>query len=117
MSNIEHRLTGEVVAHSENDNALGGNQGAERAKQGGIDTPKYSVEPARESSRERGLYMPRASSQLGRDIKPKPFRGKHKRKSRADAINAKRNQGAVDSGLAGLLVLATVAGVLLMGVI
>ena len=72
-------------------------------------------ETSRETDRERGLFLPLLWAELAREVKPAKFRGKTKRKSRADAINAKRNQGAIDSALVGLLALATVAGVLLLG--
>ena len=72
------------------------------------------------AERERGLYLPLAWAELGRSAKPAKFRGKTKRKTkrktRADAIRAKRNQGNVDAGLAGLIALAAVAGLLLAGV-
>ena len=68
------------------------------------------------AERERGLYLPLAWAKLGRSGKPAKFCGKTKRKTRADAIRAKRNQGNVDAGLAGLIALAAVAGLLLAGV-
>lgn len=71
---------------------------------------------AHDDRRERGLFLPLAWAELGKAVKPQPFRGKAKRKSRAAAINAKGNQGAVDINLAGLIVLALVAGALLVGV-
>ena len=52
-------------------------------------------ETSRETERERGLFLPLLWAELGREVKPKPFRGKGKRKSRADAIQAKRNQGGI----------------------
>lgn len=91
MSKIEHRLTGEGVAHPERDNALGGNQGAEGARQSGIDTRNSTCETSRET--ERGVYLPLAWAQLGREAKAKPFRGKAKRQARADAIRVKRMGG------------------------
>ena len=93
MSKIEHRLTGEGAAHPERDNALGGNQGAEGARQSGIDTRNSTCETSRETERERGLFLPLLWAELGREVKPQKFRGKSKRKSRAAAIRAKRNQG------------------------
>ena len=57
------------------------------------DTSDSTRETSRET--ERGLYLPLAWAELGREVKPKPFRGKGKRKSRADAIQAKRNQGGI----------------------
>ena len=54
------------------------------------DTSDSTRETSRET--ERGVYLPLAWAQLGREAKAKPFRGKGKRKSRADAIQAKRNQ-------------------------
>ena len=95
MSKIEHRLAGEGVAHPERDNALGGNQGAEGARQSGIDTRNSTCETSRETERERGEYLPLAWAELGREVKPQKFRGKSKRKSRAAAIQAKRNQGGI----------------------
>ena len=59
----------------------------------GNDASNSTVEQSRET--ERGLYLPLAWAQLGREAKAKPFRGKGKRKSRADAIQAKRNQGGI----------------------
>ena len=93
MSKIDHRLTGEGAAHPERDNALGGNQGAEGAKQSGIDTRNSTRETSRET--ERGLYLPLAWAELGREVKAKPFKGKAKRQARAAAINAKRHQGGI----------------------
>ena len=95
MSKIEHRLTGEGVAHPERDNALGGNQGAEGARQSGIDTRNSTCETSRETERERGEYLPLAWAELGREVKPAKFRGKHKRAARQAAINAKRHQGGM----------------------
>lgn len=113
MSKIEHRLTGEGVAHPERDNALGGNQGAEGARQSGIDTRNSTCETSRETECERGLFLPLLWAQLAREVKPQKFKGK----SRADAIRAKRGeQGAIDLGLAALILLALVAGLLLVGV-
>ncbi len=92
MSNIQHRQQGEDAAHPDatKENATAGNRGAaDRANQ----ADRHStVEQSRETERERGVYLPLAWAQLGREAKAKPFRGKGKRKSRADAIQAKRNQ-------------------------
>lgn len=67
--------------------------------------------------RERGLFLPLLWAELGREVKAKPFKGKTKRKARSDAIRAKRGeQGAINLELAALMLLALVAGVLLMGV-
>ena len=115
MSNIQHRQQGEYAAHPDatKENATAGNRGAaDRANQTG---PHFTCETSRETDRERGLFLPLLWAELAREVKPAKFRGKTKRKSRADAINAKRNQGAIDSALVGLLALATVAGVLLLG--
>ena len=51
----------------------------------------------RETSREtgRGLYLPLAWAQLGREAKPQKFKGKGKRQARAAAIRAKRHQGGI----------------------
>ena len=57
------------------------------------DTSDSTRETSRET--ERGVYLPLAWAQLGREAKAKPFRGKGKRKSRAAAIQAKRNQGGI----------------------
>lgn len=110
MSNIQHRHQGEDAAHPDatKENATAGNRGA--ADKANQTDPHFT----RETERERGLFLPLLWAELAREVKPAKFRGKSKRKSRADAINAKHNQGAVDSGLAGLLALATVAGVLLI---
>ena len=93
MSNIQHRQQGEDAAHPDatKENATAGNRGAaDRANQ----TDQHStVEQSRETERERGVYLPLAWAQLGREAKAKPFRGKGKRKSRAAAISAKRHQG------------------------
>lgn len=82
MSNIQHRQQGEDAAHPDatKENATAGNRGAaDRANQ----TDQHStVEQSRETERERGVYLPLAW-------------GKGKRKSRADAIQAKRNQGGI----------------------
>lgn len=92
MSNTEHRRNGEGAAQPEKENATAGNRGADKANQ----TDGNSiVERSRETRRERGLYQPLLWAELGREVKTKPFRGKHKRKSRADAISAKRHQGGI----------------------
>ena len=92
MTINNYRLPGEAAAHPdvEKESATAGNRGAaDRANQ----TDRHStVEQSRETERERGVYLPLAWAQLGREAKAKPFRGKGKRKSRADAIQAKRNQ-------------------------
>lgn len=50
--------------------------------------------------------------------KPSRFRGKGKRNARRAAAERKRGvRGAVDAGLAGLILLALVAGLLLAGVV
>ena len=59
------------------------------------DTSDSTRETLRETERERGLFLPLLWAELGREVKPKPFRGKGKRKSRAAAIQAKRNQGGI----------------------
>lgn len=115
MSNIQHRHHGEDAAHPDatKENATAGNRGAaDRANQ----TDQHStVEQSRETERERGLFLPLLWAQLGCEVKPAKFRGKHKRAARQAAINAKRNQGTIAAELAGLILLALVAGVLLMG--
>lgn len=78
------------------------------------DTRNSTRETSRETEGERGLYLPLAWAQLGNPVKPPRFRGKTKRKSRADAIRAKRYLGEIDSTLAGLIALATVATAVLM---
>lgn len=77
------------------------------------DTADSTVEHSRET--ERGLYLPLAWAQLGSAVKPAKFRGKNKRKTRADAIWAKRSMGHVDLQLAGWLVLAAVSALMLIG--
>ena len=93
MFNIQHRQQGEDAAHPDatKENATAGNRGAaDRANQ----TDQHSTrETSRETERERGEYLPLAWAELGREVKPAKFKGKAKRKSRADAINAKRYQG------------------------
>ena len=115
MSNIQHRHQGEDAAHPDatKANATAGNRGAaDRANQ----TDQHStVEQSRET--ERGLYLPLAWAQLGRESKPQKFKGKAKRQARAAAINAKRMGGTIAAELAGLIALALVAGALLLGVL
>lgn len=116
MSNIQHRHQGEAAAHPDatKENATAGNRGAaDRANQ----TDQHSTrETSRETERERGEYLPLAWAQLGREVKPQKFKGKGKRQARAAAIRAKRNQGGgIAAELAGLLALALVAGVMLLG--
>ena len=93
MSNIQHRHHGEDAAHPDatKENATAGNRGAaDRANQ----TDQHStVEQSRET--ERGLYLPLAWAQLGREAKPQKFKGKGKRQARAAAIRAKRHQGGI----------------------
>ncbi len=80
------------------------------------DTGNSTVEHSRETERERGVYLALAWAQLARESKPQKFKGKGKRQARAAAINAKRYQGgAIAAELAGLIALALVAGVMLMG--
>lgn len=93
MFNIQHRQQGEDAAHPDatKENATAGNRGAaDRANQ----TDQHST---RETSREteRGVYLPLAWAQLGREVKAKPFRGKAKRQARAAAIRVKRHQGGI----------------------
>ena len=57
------------------------------------DTSDSTRETSRET--ERGLYLPLAWAQLGREAKPQKFKGKGKRQARAAAIRAKRNQGGI----------------------
>lgn len=56
-------------------------------------TPSTST--STDSTVERELYLPLAWAEIGRDVKPQRFKGKTKRKARADAINAKRYQGGI----------------------
>ena len=70
----------------------------------GNDASNSTVERSRETERERGLFLPLLWAELAREVKPAKFRGK-----------TKRYQGAVDSALVGLLALALVSGVLLLG--
>ena len=79
------------------------------------DTSDSTRETSRET--ERGLYLPLAWAQLGRESKPQKFKGKAKRQARAAAINAKRMGGTIAAELAGLIALALVAGALLLGVL
>ena len=79
------------------------------------DTSDSTRETSRET--ERGLYLPLAWAQLGGEVKPQKFRGKGRRQARADAIRVKRMGGAIAAELAALLVLAVVAGVLLLEVL
>ena len=116
MTTDQHRHQGEAAAHPDatKENATAGNRGAaDRANQ---TDPHSTRETSRETERERGLYLPLAWAQLAREVKAKPFKGKAKRKSRADAINAKRMTGRIAAELAGLILLALVAGLLLVGV-
>ena len=87
-----YRHSAEAAAHPDatKENARGQAGAADRANQ----TDQHST---RETSREteRGLYLPLAWAELGREVKAKPFKGKAKRKSRAAAIQAKRNQGGI----------------------
>ena len=57
------------------------------------DTSDSTRETSRET--ERGLYLPLAWAQLGRESKPQKFKGKAKRQARAAAIRAKRHQGGI----------------------
>lgn len=57
---------------------------------------------------ERPLYLPLAWAELASEAKAN-------HKSRATEINAKRYQGAIAAELAGLIALALVSGVLLLG--
>ncbi len=110
-----YRHSAEDAAHPDatKENATAGNRGAaDRANQ---TDPNSTRETSRETERERGVYLPLAWAQLGCEAKPAKFRGKHKRAARQAAINAKRNQGTIAAELAGLILLALVAGVLLMG--
>ena len=81
------------------------------------DTGNSTVEPSRETERERGIFFPLAWAQLARELKLAKFKGRHKLQAHADAIRAKHNQGAIDLQLVGLIALATVAGLLLVGVV
>ncbi len=87
MSNTQHRHQGEDAAHPEKENATAGNRGA--ADKANQTDPHFT----RETERERGLFLPLLWAELAREVKPAKFRGKTKRKSRAAAITAKRNQG------------------------
>ncbi|MGQ5487561.1 hypothetical protein ACUH78_01850 [Thauera sp. ZXT1-4] len=116
MTTDQHRLPGEGAAQPEKDNATAGNRGVGAAKQA-TDAADSIRETSRETERERGLFLPLLWAELAREVKPAKFRGKGKRQARAAAINAKRNQGAVDPELVGLLALAAVAGAMLMGVV
>ena len=93
MTINNYRLPGEAPAQPDDtkENAPAENQGAgNKQNETGLN---HNVEHSRETERERGLFLPLAWAQLGREAKAKPFRGKGKRKSRAAAISAKRHQG------------------------
>lgn len=95
MSNIQHRHQSEAPAHPDatKESATAGNRGAaDRANQTDRHSTVEQAPAEADVSRERGLFLPLLWAELGREVKPKPFRGKGKRKSRADAIQAKRNQ-------------------------
>lgn len=116
MTTNQYRHPAEADACTK-ENALGGDQGADNEQNETV--PNLTVEQVpfeADVSRERGLYLPLAWAQLGREMKPQKFRGKHKRKSRAAAIRAKRGMGGgITAELAGLIALALVAGVMLLG--
>lgn len=114
-----YRLPGETLARPEatKGNATAGNRGAaDRAKQSEHHSTVEQAPAEADVSRERGLFLPLMWAELGREAKAKPFKGKGKRKSRAAAIQAKRYQGGtIAAELAGLILLALVAGALLVG--
>lgn len=112
MPNIQNRQIGEGAAHPDatKENATAGNRGADKTN---LTDHHSTVEHPRET--ERGLYLPLAWAQLGNAVKPAKFRGKNKRKTRADAIRAKRSMGHMDLQLAGWLVLAVVSALMLIG--
>lgn len=115
MTTNQYRHPAEADACTK-ENALGGDQGADNEQNETV--PNLTVEQVpfeADVSRERGLYLPLAWAQLGREMKPQKFRGKHKRAARQAAINAKRMGGTIAAELAGLILLAAVAGVLLLG--
>ena len=98
MSNIQHRQQGEDAAHPDatKENATAGNRGAaDRANQADRHSTVEQAPAEADVSRERGLFLPLLWAELGREVKPQKFRGKSKRKSRAAAIQAKRNQGGI----------------------
>lgn len=114
MFNTGYRLKGEGAAYPEKGKGRNPGQDATHEQN---DSRNSTRETSRETERERGLFLPLAWADLAKSVKPQPFRGKSKRKSRQAVINAKRgHQGNVDAGLAGLIVLASVAALMLMGV-
>jgi len=112
MTTNFYRLPGEAAAHPEKERGATPFESAPHT-----DDPNSTRETSRETERERALFLPLLWAELAREVKPAKFRGKGKRQARAAAINAKRNQGAVDPELVGLLALAAVAGAMLMGVV
>lgn len=86
-----YRLPGEAPAHPDatKENATAGNRGA--AGKANQTDPHSTRETSRETERERGLYLPLAWMQRG------------------------RMGGNITAELAGLILLAAVAGVLLLG--
>ena len=95
MTINNYRLPGEAPAQPDDtkENAPAENQGAgNKQNETGLN---HNVEHSRETERERGLFLPLAWAQLGREAKAKPFKGKAKRQARADAIRAKRYQGGI----------------------
>lgn len=118
MTINSYRLPGEAPAHPDatKESATAGNRGAaDKARQSEHHSTVEQAPAEADVSRERGLFLPLLWAELGKSAKPQKFKGKAKRKSRADAINAKRYQGTIAAELAGLILLALVAGVLLMG--
>lgn len=115
MTTNQYRHPAEAPAHAEaaHEDATAGNRGADKTNQTVGDSV---VERSRETTRERGLYLPLLWAELARAFKPEKLRGKSERQLRAAAIRAKRgDQGAIDLQLIGLIALAAVAGLLLAG--
>lgn len=113
MTINQYRCSAEVGAQPEKDKGRIPGQDATHEQN---ETLNSTVKQSRETERERGLFLPLAWAELAKGVKPASSRGKAKRKSRVAAISAKRvHQSSVDASLAGLIVLALVAGLLLTG--
>lgn len=110
--NFDHRLTGEDGAHPDARNEAGRNLGQEDATHEQNDDLNSTVEHPRETLRKRGLFLPLAWAEPAKSVKSAPLRGQDK--SRVAAIEQKRNQGAIDTGLANLIAMALVVGMLMV---
>lgn len=112
--NFNHRPTGEGGAHPDAINEAGRNLGQEDATHEQNDRLNSTVEHPRETLRELGLFLPLAWAEPAKSVKPAPLHGNDK--SRVAAIQRKRNQGAVDAGLANLIAMALAVGMLMVEV-